>query len=164
MSEHINKIDVLPADVSLMLRAHAELRCLQREVLPVLRQLETGDGLPEDQHGAALAYLEMCWLAARGRAHETDTAHRMLRDSRGPDELRAGACRYYDAARQLRSTVGRRVSRALEGFSGRSAAGGSVEGVPPRSLRVRGDRRDRLCDFGAALHVKLLGPARKPVE
>ncbi len=164
MSEHINKIEALPADVSLMLRAHAELRCLQGEVLPVLHQVETGEGLPEDQYGAAMAYLEVCWLTALARAHETDTAHRQLRDSRGLDELRAGACRYYEAARALRGTIERRVSCWLQGYSSRSAADGSLDRVPPRSLRVRGDRGDRLGDFGAALHVKLLGPARKPVE
>jgi hypothetical protein len=115
MSEHINKIEALPADVSLLLRAHAELRCLQREVIPVLRQVQTGEGLPEDQYGAAIAYLEVCWLTARARAYETDTAHRLLRDSRGQEELRAGAGHYYDAARRLRSAVGRRVNCVLQG-------------------------------------------------
>jgi hypothetical protein len=115
MSEHINQIEALPADVSLMLRAHAELRCLHREVLPVLHQVLTGEDLPEDQYDAAVAYLEVCWLTARGRAHETDTAHRQLRDSRGREELRASACRYYDAAWRLRCAVGRRVGCALQG-------------------------------------------------
>ncbi len=117
MSEHINKIEGShspPCDVSLMLRAHAELRCLSREVVPVLRQLETGEGLPEEQYGAAMAYLEVTWLQARNRAQETDAARRRLCGAAGQEheadaDLYGGACRYHDAVRELRSVVRARL-------------------------------------------------------
>ncbi len=126
MSEHVNKIEAVPADVSLMLRAHAELRSLTREVLPVLRHLETGAGLPEDQHDAALAYLELAWSEARRCASESDAAHARLCTLRrasddalvegGEEEdLLVGACRYYEAARAQRDRLARRVGRLLPG-------------------------------------------------
>ena len=62
------------SDISLLLRAHAEQRWLSHEVLPVLRQLEQRDCLPEEQLGAALAYLEVLWIEASQRAAETDAA------------------------------------------------------------------------------------------
>jgi hypothetical protein len=128
MSERINKIEgpsggvELPADVDLMLRAHAETRCLSREVIPVLRQIETGNGLPQEQYGAAMAYLEVTWLAARRCAQESDAAHGQLcalpSDGTGArsdrDELRGGACRYYESVKELRGVVQRRVSMLLD--------------------------------------------------
>jgi len=129
MSEHINKIEGFsggaepPADVDLMLRAHAETRCLSREVIPVMRQIESGDGLPQEQYGAAMAYLEVTWLAARRRAQESDAAYRQLRElpcerigtheDRG--ELRGSACRYYESVKELREVVQQRVSMLLDG-------------------------------------------------
>lgn len=122
MSESINKIEGLQSDVSLMLRAHAELRCLSREVIPVLRQVETRDGLPDEQLGAAMAYLEVSWLEARRRAAETDSTHRELaaaaESAAHPPGTRdgalySGACRYYDAVKALRSAVCRRVTPVL---------------------------------------------------
>lgn len=123
MSEHVNKIEGVPADVSLMLRAHAELRSLTREVVPVLCQLETGSGLPDDQHGAAIAYLEVTWRQARRCASEGDAAHAQLCAHRREDvlleeaeeDLFHGACRYYEAVKALRDAVGRRVGRLLPG-------------------------------------------------
>jgi hypothetical protein len=125
MSEPVNKIEAVPADVSLMLRAHAELRSLTREVVPVLRQLETGDGLPDDQRDAALAYLELAWSQARRCAAESDAAHAQLRALRresddsvfggGEEDFFHGACRYCEAVRALRDRVGRRVGRLLPG-------------------------------------------------
>jgi hypothetical protein len=56
------------------LRAHAEQRWLSREVVPVVRQLETREDLPEEQVGAALAYLEVIWSEASRRAGNTDGA------------------------------------------------------------------------------------------
>jgi hypothetical protein len=44
--------------VSLLLRVHAEHRWLAREVLPVVRQIETPGELPSWQTEAAHAYLE----------------------------------------------------------------------------------------------------------
>jgi hypothetical protein len=124
MSESINKLKAPPADVGLMLRAHAELRCLSREVIPVLREVETRDELPEEQLGAAMAYLEVIWIEARRRAAETDCAHRGLAVPSPPSfaEERAGsqselhdrACRYYDAVKALREAVSRRIALALE--------------------------------------------------
>lgn len=125
MSEPINKIEAVPADVSLMLRADAELRSLTREVLPVLRQLETGAGLSDDQHDAALAYLELAWSQARRCAAESDAAHARLRTRRREsdddtlveggegEDLLVGACRYYEAARTLRDRLARQVGRLL---------------------------------------------------
>jgi hypothetical protein len=125
MSEHVNEIEAVPPDVSLMLRAHAELRSLTREVVPVLRQIETRAGLPEDQHEAALAYLELAWSQARRCACEGDAAHAQLcarrRESdgsvfgEGEEDLFLGACRYYEAVRALRDRVARQVGRLLPG-------------------------------------------------
>ena len=67
-----------PADVCLLLRAHAEQHWLSQEVVPVLRQLVHCDSLPEEQAGAALAYLEVLWIEASGRAAETDAAYTEL--------------------------------------------------------------------------------------
>jgi hypothetical protein len=64
-----------PSDVCLLLRAHAEQRWLSQEVGPVLRQLRQRDSLPEEQLGAALAYLEVLWIEASQRAAETDAAY-----------------------------------------------------------------------------------------
>jgi len=64
-----------PSDVCLLLRAHAEQRWLSQEVGPVLRQLRRRDELPEEQLGAALAYLEVLWIEASQRAAETDAAY-----------------------------------------------------------------------------------------
>ena len=55
-----------PPDVTLLLRAHSEQRWLSREVIPVVRQIETGERLPEEQLPAALAYLEVIWVEAVG--------------------------------------------------------------------------------------------------
>src|SRR5271163_4248519 len=62
------------SDVCLLLRAHAEQRWLSRELVPVLRQLEHRESLPQEQLGAALAYLEVLWAEASQRAAETETA------------------------------------------------------------------------------------------
>jgi hypothetical protein len=104
-----------PSDVCLLLRAHAEQRWLSQEVAPVLRELEQPEGLPEEQLGAALAYLEVLWSEASGRAAETDAAYAEL-DSRGPrgDRALSGKARGYHAAvRTLRGAIARHVSRLL---------------------------------------------------
>ncbi len=67
-----------PPDVSLMLRTHSEQSWLIHEVIPVVRQIETPGGLPEEQLPAAIAYLEVIWAEALGRARETDRALRRL--------------------------------------------------------------------------------------
>ncbi len=102
-----------PSDVCLMLRAHAEQRWLAREVIPVLRQLHTPDELPEEQLGAALAYLEVTWLEARRLAAETDAAFADLDDviSPGSDEaLPSKARRYHADVLTLRETIAPQVS------------------------------------------------------
>ncbi|HEY3830221.1 MAG TPA: hypothetical protein VGL57_13595 [Solirubrobacteraceae bacterium] len=105
-----------PADVSLLLRAHAERRWLSREVVPVVRQIETTDGLPQEQLPAAVAYLEVIWAEALGRARETETeAERLRLDVRALAEqpLLARAHRYHTTVRTLREVVTRRVAELL---------------------------------------------------
>jgi hypothetical protein len=101
-----------PSDVCLLLRAYAEQRWLSREVVPVLRQLESPTELPEEQLGAALAYLEVTWLEASRYAAETDAAFAALQDTVAETEeaLPSKARRYHTAVRFLRETVGRHVA------------------------------------------------------
>ncbi len=99
-----------PSDVCLLLRAYAEQRWLSREVVPVLRQLETPDALPDEQLGAALAYLEVTWLEAAQHAAETDAALADLETARLAEEaLPSKARRYHAWVRSLREAVGRHV-------------------------------------------------------
>jgi hypothetical protein len=103
-----------PADVCLLLRAHAEARWLSAEMVPVLRELERDD-LPAEQLGAALAYLEVLRIEGRGRAAETDAARAEL-DATGPDgeqAIHSNARRYHAAVRRLRTTIDRRVERLV---------------------------------------------------
>jgi hypothetical protein len=101
-----------PQDICLLLRAHGEQRWIISELLPVLRQVETPGAIPEDQLGAALAYLELLSLDASRRARETDAAHANLR----PDELEHDqvlyekARRYHAAVCRLRRSVERRIA------------------------------------------------------
>jgi hypothetical protein len=100
-----------PPDVSLLLRAHSEQYLLSRDVIPVVRQLETGERLPDEQLPAAAAYLEVIWAEAAARAHETDAALRQLEQldlARQPFSARAR--RYHAAVRSLREAVARRVA------------------------------------------------------
>jgi hypothetical protein len=102
-----------PADVCLLLRAHAEQHWLSQEVVPVLRQLARPDSLlPEEQLGAALAYLEVLWIEASGRAAETDAAFAEL-DCPGVEGDRAlseEARAYHTAICGLRRAVARSVA------------------------------------------------------
>jgi hypothetical protein len=104
-----------PSDVCLMLRAHAEQRWLSREVVPVLRQLQTPGGLPEEQLGAALAYLEVTWLEAARLAAETDAACANLDDTATDTEetLPSKARSYHAAVRTLREVVARNVTTLI---------------------------------------------------
>jgi hypothetical protein len=106
-----------PPDICLILRAHSEQRWLVSEVVPIVRQLEQPGVIPEDQVGAALAYLEVLWLDASGRAAETDAARATLdRASADCDRvLYDKARRYHAAVRRLRDAVRRRVA-ALTGL------------------------------------------------
>lgn len=80
-----------PSDVCLLLRADAEQYWLNREVIPVLRELEAPETLAEEQVGVALAYLEAMWGEARIRARATEAARRALRCAAdwGEDSLSA---------------------------------------------------------------------------
>ncbi len=117
-----------PPDVSLLLLAHSEQHLLNRKVIPVLHQLETGERLPEEQLPAATAYLEVIWAEAAARARQTDAALRQLEQldlaeeeepgSQAPGRLRhplghqpltAKARRYHAAVRAFRETVAQRV-------------------------------------------------------
>ncbi len=113
MSHHSDQSP--PSDVCLLLRAYAEQRWLSREVVPVLRQLESPDELPEEQLGAALAYLEVIWLEAARHAAETDAAFAALDDAAldAEEALPSKARRYHAAVRFLREAVDRRVSTLL---------------------------------------------------
>jgi len=95
----------------LLLRAHSEQHWLISQVVPVLRQIEQRGAIPDDQLGAALAYLETLWLDARRRSAETDSARARL--DALVDEcdrvLYDKAHRYHAAVRRLRNAVGHRV-------------------------------------------------------
>lgn len=119
----------LPSDIRLLLRADAEQCWLHREVIPVLRDIETDRHLPEEEVGAALAYLEAMWNEATQRAQETDAAHSKL--SSREDEcatLLGPASRYHAAVRVLRGIVAERVTpfveQALEHDMHRAGEGG----------------------------------------
>jgi hypothetical protein len=100
-----------PPDICLILRAHGEQRWLTTEVVPIVRQLEQRDAIPEDQVGAALAYLEVLWIDACQRAHETEAARAALESASTERDrvLHDKARRYHTAVRRLRLAVGRRV-------------------------------------------------------
>jgi hypothetical protein len=99
-----------PADVCLLLRAHAEARWLSNELVPVVRQIE------QAPHGAtALSYLEVLRLDARRHAAETDAA-RLALDAVAPNgdaAMHNSARRYHAAVRRLRTRVDRRMTLVL---------------------------------------------------
>jgi hypothetical protein len=106
------------SDICLLLRAHAEQRWLSHEVVPVLRQLERRDSLPEEQLGAALAYLEVLWIEASQRAAETDAAYDELRAGSGgePGEregLHRKARSYHRSVLNLREAIARHVHQLV---------------------------------------------------
>ena len=102
-----------PSDMCLLLRAYAEQRWLTSELLPVVRELESPEQIPEEQLGAALAYLEVLWVDARRRAAETDAALEALGAAGGGHSpvLSERARRYNAAVRRLRASVEVRVRR-----------------------------------------------------
>jgi hypothetical protein len=108
-----------PPDVSLLLRAHAEQRWLSREVIPVVRQIETRECLPEEQLPAALAYLEVIWHEALRRAREADATRVQLPQE--DRDLSAKARAYHAAVLALREAVHRRVMGLLATSAGTSA-------------------------------------------
>ena len=110
MTEH--SLTTHPSDISLILRAHGEQLWLTAEVVPIVRQLEQPGAIPDDQVGAALAYLEVLWLDAAARAADTDAARAALEGTRAEHDraLSEKACRYHAAVRRLRTAVEQRVS------------------------------------------------------
>jgi hypothetical protein len=124
-----------PSDVCLLLRAYAEQRWLSLEVSPVLRQLQQPDSLPEEQLGAALAYLEVLWIEASQRAAETDAAYTQLEasqraadaeaaarvDADAEQTLPSKARRYHAAVQRKRAALARQVA-ALIAISGEASA------------------------------------------
>lgn len=113
----------VPSDVVLLLRADAEQSWLNREVIPVLRQIETLDPVPSNQVGAALAYLESSWNEATLRARQTDAA-RDLSGKSQHQKTRLGehAERYHTAVRALRGIVAERVSAYVDPAASAQAA------------------------------------------
>lgn len=116
---HVNPVISLddtshPPDICLLLRSHSEQRWLSSRLEPVLSDLELPEAVPEDQLGAALAYLELLWIDARRRASETDAAHAQL-DHTAVDgsELFESARAYYAAVRGLREALRSRVNSQL---------------------------------------------------
>src|SRR5271165_41885 len=103
------------SDIRLLLRAHGEHRWLNREVVPVLLDLERPDCIPEEQLGAALAYLEVHWAEAARRAAQTDAAHAELLALKGAGERRlyAMARHYHAVVCNLREVLGARVTEHL---------------------------------------------------
>lgn len=105
----------LPSDIRLLLRADAEQCWLHREVIPVLREVETPGELAEEEVGAALAYLEAMWSEATSRARETDAAHLHLISPERTGEALAGPAGHYHAAvRVLREIVAERITPFVE--------------------------------------------------
>ncbi len=142
----------LSPDVSLLLRTHSEQRWLSREVIPVVRQIETPERLPDEQLAAAAAYLEVIWAEAAGRARETDSARRHLDEVEpAPPPLTARARRYHAAVRALREAVGRRVVPLIAGQLHDGHAGQLHDG----QLHHTGEQR--LQAVGERLQGELLG-------
>lgn len=129
-----------PSDVNLLLRAHAEQRWLAREILPVLRQLQATDELPEEQLGAALAYLEVTWLEAARLAAETDAAFAALNGSAAPgveEALPSKARRYHTVVRTLREAIAQHVSTLVAAPCDAGTDGFQPAGEPaPRAGRA----------------------------
>jgi hypothetical protein len=123
----------------LLLRADAEQCWLHHEVIPVLRQVETLEELPDEEVGAALAYLEAMWNEATLRARETDAAHRHLRSCEEKKETLAGSAeRYHTAVRTLRGNVAERVTPFVES----ALELDERQSMEPDGLRVKDARSD----------------------
>lgn len=127
----------LPSDITLLLRADAEHCWLHREVIPVLRQVESHERLPDEQVGAALAYLEAMWSEATIRAQETDAAGAHLNSRNGAhNSLSSPAERYHTVVRALRRLLTERVAPFVE------PALETDEGLIPEVLRVEDTRTE----------------------
>jgi hypothetical protein len=106
-------VSPVPSDIVLLLRADAEQCWLNREVIPVLRQIETREP-PCEEVGAALAYLEDSWNEATVRARHTDAAHDLSAHTHAKTRLGEHAERYHTAVRALRELVAERVGAHVD--------------------------------------------------
>ena len=103
-------------DVCLLLRAHAESALAeQRADARCCASSSSATSIPDEQLGAALAYLEVLWIEACARAAETDAA-RVELDALGG--ARPGAARRRPAATTppcaaCATAIERRVCRLL---------------------------------------------------
>jgi hypothetical protein len=112
MADNLNSS--YPSDICLLLWAHAEQFWLSTQIVPVVRQLQCPGTIPEDQLGAALAYLEVLWLDAARRAAQTDGAYAQLDAATNGDRALNQRARTYCASiRELRSSVSLHVERLL---------------------------------------------------
>ncbi len=130
-----------PSDVCLLLRAHAEQRWLSREVIPVMCQLQEPGGLPEEQLGAALAYLEVTWLEAVRLAAETDAAFAALDHAAPTSAEKTLPCKargYHAAVRTLRNAVAPHVTALV---SAPRASARTCEPAGSHCGPVRANRR-----------------------
>jgi hypothetical protein len=133
MTNHSRSSPSSLCDVCLLLRSHAEQSWLTHEMVPLLRELEHPDSLPEDQLGAALAYLEVLWVEASQRAAETEAAKDDLNaiDLAGVRSLSNLARGYHAAVCTLRNSVAQEVAQLL------AAPGESGTHDPARTQRDR---------------------------
>jgi hypothetical protein len=105
-----------PADICLLLRAHAEQRWLTRRLAPLVRQLEPPRSLTEQQLAGALAYLEVLTIDGARRARETDAALARLQPRATPAPhpdaahgFQTQALRYHASVLALRLQLRRRA-------------------------------------------------------
>jgi uncharacterized protein YqcC (DUF446 family) len=103
------------SDVCLLLRAHAEHSWLNHEVMPLVHELKHRESLPEEQLGAAMAYLEVLWIEASQRTAETEAALAELDaiDAAADRALSGKARGYHAAVRALRGHLARHVEEIL---------------------------------------------------
>ena len=103
------------SDVCLLLRAHAEHSWLNHEVMPLVHELRHRESLPEEQLGAAMAYLEVLWIEASQRTAETEAALAELDaiDAAAERALSGKARGYHAAVRALRGHLAHHVEEIL---------------------------------------------------
>ena len=125
-----------PPDVTLLLRAHSEQRWLSHEVIPVVRQLKTGERLPEEQFPAAVAYLEVIWAEAVCLGRKTDAALRQLDGlDLAHQPLLARARRYHASVSVLREAVAQHVTPLIAAPPDARLGGPATDAQPSAAAR-----------------------------
>lgn len=83
--------------------------------MPVVYELNHRESLPEEQLGAAMAYLEVLWIEACQRAAETEAAQADLDviDAAAERPLSGKARGYHAAVRAQRGRLAQHVRRLL---------------------------------------------------